>query len=110
MVDAYSESIAIKLAQERGLTMGDLRANRHEVAPVLIGAQAPTLIMLASGIGLMSVERAISLAQAVAFLLLFSYGWRVGTLLHEHWLRRIARGLILVEIGAIAVGIKAAFH
>jgi hypothetical protein len=110
MVDAYSESIAIMLAQERGLTMGDLRAIRHEVAPVLIGAQAPTLILIASGFGLMSVERAISLAQAVAFLLLFSYGWRVGTLLHEHWLRRFASGLILVAIGAIAVGIKAAFH
>jgi hypothetical protein len=110
MVDAYSESIAIMLSQERGLTLGDLRDIRHEVAPVLVGAQAPTLLLVASGFGLMSVERAISLAQVVAFLLLFSYGWRVGSLLHEHWLRRIVSGLILVAIGAIAVGIKAAFH
>jgi hypothetical protein len=110
MVDAYSESIAIMLAEERGLTLGDLRDIRHEVAPVLIGAQAPTGILLLSAIGLFSVERAISLAQVVAFLLLFSYGWRVGSMLHEQWLRRIASGLILVAIGAIAVGIKAAFH
>ncbi len=110
LVDAYSESIAIMLAQERGLTLGDLREIRHEVAPVLVGAQAPTLLLIASAFGLMSVERAISLAQVVAFMLLFSYGWRVGTMLHEHWLRRIVSGLILVAIGAIAVGIKAAFH
>ncbi|HEX5165294.1 MAG TPA: hypothetical protein VFV93_07860 [Thermomicrobiales bacterium] len=110
LVDAYSESIAIMLAQERRLSLADLRAIRHEVAPVLIGAQAPTLILLASAFGLVSVELAITLAQVVAFVLLFSYGWRVGSLLHEHRLRQILSGLVLVAIGGIAVGIKAAFH
>jgi hemolysin III len=110
LVDAYSESIAIMLAGERGLSWADLREIRHEVAPVMIGAQAPTLLLLVSAIGLISVELAISLAQVVAFLLLFSYGWRVGTMLHEDWLRRILSGLALVAIGGFAVGFKAAFH
>jgi hemolysin III len=110
LVDAYSESIAIMLAKERSLTLADLREIRHEVAPVLVGAQAPTILLIVSGFGLISVERAIMLAQVVAFMLLFSYGWRVGSLLHEDWLRRIGSGLILVGIGAIAVGIKAMFH
>jgi hypothetical protein len=109
-VDAYSESIAIMLAESRGLSLDDLRAIRHEVAPVLVGAQAPTLLLLLAAIGLFSVDRALQLAEIVAFLLLFSYGWRVGSMLHERWFKQLLSGLVLVAIGGIAVGIKAAFH
>jgi hypothetical protein len=110
LVDAYSESIAIMLAESRGLSLDDLRAIRHEVAPVLVGAQAPTLLLLLAAIGLFSVDRALQLAEIVAFLLLFSYGWRVGSMLHERWFKQLLSGLVLVAIGGIAVGIKAAFH
>jgi hemolysin III len=110
MLDAYSDSIAEMLSRQRGLSRDELRKIGRDVAPVLVGAQGPTLLLLASAIGFLSVDDAIDLAQTVAFLSLFGYGWRIGMLLHEHWLRRLISGLILVAIGGFIVGIKAAFH
>lgn len=110
LVDAYSDAIAEMLAERRRLTRDDLREIGREVAPALAGAQPPTLLLLISAFGLISVEQAISLAQIVALVLLFGYGLRVGQLLHDDWLRRFAGGLVVVAIGGIVVGVNAAFH
>jgi hemolysin III len=110
LVDAYADSIAEMLSRGRTLLWDELRAIGRDVAPILVGAQGPTLVMILSALGLLTVDDAIDLAQAVAFLFLFGYGWRVGKLLHEHWARRLVSGLILVAIGGFIVGIKAAFH
>lgn len=110
LVDAYSESIAEMLAERHWLTWNDLRAIGRNVTPVLVGAQGPTVILLLSALGLLSVGLAISLAQVVAFALLFGFGWRVGQLLHEHWLRQLASALFLVAIGGLVLGIKVIFH
>ena len=110
LVDAYADSIAEILAHGRSLTREELRAILRDVGPILVGAQGPTLILVLSALGLFDVEDAIDLAQVVAFLFLFGFGWRVGQLLHEHWARRLVSGLILVAIGAFIVGVKAAFH
>lgn len=110
LVDTYSESVAEMLTEQRSLVWDDLRAIGRDVAPVLVGAQGPTVLLLLSAFGLLSVDLAITLAQVVVFVLLFGFGWRVGQLLHEHWLRQLASGLFLVAIGGLAVGIKAAFH
>ena len=110
LADAYSDSIAAMLSAQRSLSWEDLREIAHDVWPILVGAQGPTLLLLLSAFGLISVELAITLAQVVAFLLLFGYGWRVGHMLHEDRPRQLASGLLLVAIGGLAVGIKAAFH
>lgn len=110
LADAYSESLAAMLATQHRLSRDDLHTIRREVTPVMLGAQGPTLLLLLAAVGLLSVERAISFAQVLTFLLLFGFGWRVGQLLNEHWLRQLISGLLLVAIGGLAVGIKAAFH
>jgi hemolysin III len=110
LAEAYSTSIAEMLSAQRWLSPDDLRGIARDVRPILVGAQGPTVLLLLSAFGLISVELAIILAQVVAFLLLFGYGWRVGHLLHENRLRQLASGLLLVAIGGLAVGIKAAFH
>jgi hemolysin III len=110
LADAYSESVAEMLAKRHSLTLDDLRKIGRDVAPVMTGAQAPTVVLLASALGLISLDLALTLAQIVAFALLFGYGWRVGQLLHEHWARQLASGLFLLAIGGLAVGIKTAFH
>ena len=110
LVDTYCASIAEMIAASRRLSWDDLREIGHDVAPVLAGAQGPTVLLLLSVFGLFSVESAISLAQVVAFLLLFGYGWRIGQLLHEHWLGQLVSSLVLVVIGGFVVGISAAIH
>jgi hypothetical protein len=110
LVDAYSDSIAEMLSHGRNLSFDELRVIARDVGPVLVGAQAPTLLFVAAGFDLIEVEMAIDLAQVVAFFFLFGYGWRIGKLLHEHWARQLISGLLLVAIGGFIVGIKAAFH
>jgi hemolysin III len=110
LVDAYADSIAEMISRQRNLSRAELYQIGREVAPVLEGAQAPTLIFILAEVGLFSVERPIWLAQAVAILMLIGYGWRIGKLLHEHWPRQLLSGLLLVAIGGLAVGVKAGFH
>lgn len=110
LVDTYSETIAGMLAHQRRPSRGELRAIWHDVSPVLVGAQAPTMVLLAAAFGLLSVGLALTVAEAVAFVLLFGYGWRVGTTLHRNRLPQLLSGLGLVAIGGLIVGIKAAFH
>lgn len=110
LTDAYSESVAEMLSTRHSLTGDDLRAIGRDVAPVLAGAQAPTVLLLLSAVGLISLDLALTLAQIVVFVLLFGFGWRVGQLLHEHLPRQLASGLFLLAIGGLVVGIKTAFH
>lgn len=110
LLDTYSETIGGILAQERRLSGSEIREIWHDVTPVLVGAQAPTVVLLLSAFGLFPVESAITIAEVVCVLFLFSYGFRVGQLLHEHWLRQLISGLLLAAIGGLIVGIKALFH
>jgi hypothetical protein len=110
LVEAYADSIAEMIARGGGLSRADMIEIGHDVAPVLIGAQGPTVVFVLAALGLFSVERAIDIAQTVAFVSLFGYGWRIGKLLHEQRHKQLISGLILVAIGGLVVGIKAAFH
>jgi hemolysin III len=110
LVEAYAHSIATILTVQHGLSREEVHEIGREVAPVLIGAQAPTIVLLLAAFNLLPMELAIDLAQLVAFVLLFGYGWRVGALLDNRWPRQLLSGLLLIAIGGIIVGIKAAFH
>jgi len=110
LVEAYADSIAEIIARGGELSRSDFREIAHDVAPVMIGAQGPTVVFLFAAFGLVSVGHAIDLAQLVAFATLFGFGWRIGKLLHEQRLRQLVSGLLLVAIGGLIVGIKAAFH
>jgi hemolysin III len=108
LIDVYAESVSLVLTQQG--QRPDLKELWHEVSPVLIGAQAPTLVMIAAALGLWSVERGVAISQVLSFLILFGYGLRVGQTLHGTWLRQILSGLVLVVIGLLIVGIKVAVH
>lgn len=110
LADAYSDSIGEMLSEGHRLSRGSFRAIGHDVWPILTGAQLPTFVLLASALGLISVELAISLAEWVAFLMLFGFGVRVGQMLHERWFLRLMSGIVLVAIAGLIVAIKAAFH
>jgi hypothetical protein len=43
-------------------------------------------------------------------LFLLGYGWSVGELLHEHWLRCLLSGLYLIAIRGVVAGINLPFH
>lgn len=110
LVDAYIETITFMFSRQRGPSRTELREVWHAFLPVLVGAQAPTLVLLLAVFGILSIERAISVAQVVALLLLFAYGWRVGQTVHKHPLRQLISGVVLLTIGLLVSGIKAVFH
>jgi hypothetical protein len=110
LVDTYSETVAATLAQRRRLTRAELCHIWHDVSPVLVGAQAPTLVLLLSAVGLFPVAQAITIAQVACMVLLFGYGIRVGQLLHEQWFQQLVSGLIVFAVGGLLVAIKALFH
>ncbi len=110
LVDTYAETIAGMLAHQRRLTTTELREIWRDVSPGLVGAQAPTLVLLPSAFGLFPVERPPAIAEVVAFLLLFGHCWRVGKTLYQHWLRQLISALGFVVIGRFIVAVKAVFH
>lgn len=110
LADLYSETIGRTLSHQRRPSRTELREIWHDVSPVLIGAQVPTLVLLLSATGLFSTRTAIFIAEVLANLLLFGYGWRAGQAQHRHWFRQLMSALFLVAIGGLIVGIKALFH
>lgn len=110
LVDVYSEWIASIMTHRRSLYSGEIRLIVREASTVIIGAQGPTVVLLLSVFGLMSVPTALVVARIVALLSLFAIGFRVGQLLHGGRLRQVMSGLALLAIGALIVLVKAAFH
>jgi hemolysin III len=110
LIEVYAETIGEMLGRSGRLGRQDVAHMWHDAAPVMVGAQGPTVVLVLSALGLMSVETAIDIAQVIAFLTLFGYGWRIGQLLDRRWTRQLFSGLILIAIGGLLVGIKAAFH
>lgn len=110
LIEVYAETIGEMLGTKTRLSRGDLVHIWHDAAPVLAGAQGPTIVLLLSAFGLMSVETAIDIAQLIAFVTLFGYGWRIGQMLDARLSRQLLSGLILIAIGGLLVGIKTAFH
>jgi len=110
LIDVYADAIGALLGQETRLTRNHLVEFWHEATPVLVGAQGPTVVLILSALGVMSVDRAIDVAQVVAFATLFAYGWRIGQKLDVPIPRRVVSGLVLIAIGGVLVLIKAAFH
>ena len=110
LAEAYAEIVAGIIAEQRHPTRAELREVWSSVSPVLIGAQMPAVVLLLSALGFYPIEQAITLAEVVVFVLLFSYGWRVAVILHENWIHRALAGLLFVGAGALVVGIKALFH
>jgi hypothetical protein len=110
LVEVYAESIDAILAWRRRLTSVELHKIWQEASPVLVGAQAPTLVLVLSALGFFPVERAIVIAELMIGLLLFSYGIRVGQLFHQDWIRQLMSALVLVAIAGLIVVIKVLFH
>lgn len=107
LIDVYAESVSYMVQHGK---RPDLREIWREVSPVLVGAQGPSLIMVASAIGLVGIDRAIDIAQVFSFLTLFAFGWKVGRTLHLNAFRQLLSGFVLVAIGALIVGVKVAVH
>lgn len=110
LIEVYAHVIGEMLGRRQPLGRQDLVHIWGDAAPVLVGAQGPTVILVLAGLGVMSMPTAITIAQVVAFLTLFGYGWRIGQLLDARFSRRLLSGLVLLAIGGILVGIKAALH
>jgi hypothetical protein len=110
LIEVYAEAIGELLGRRGRLARTDLAHFWEDASPVIVGAQGPTIILLLSALGLMDVETAIDVAQVVAFVTLFAYGWHIGENLGVSVFRRLLSGLALVAIGSILVVIKAAFH
>jgi hemolysin III len=110
LIEVYAETIGMMLGRSSRLGRQDVAHMWHDAAPVMVGAQGPTVVLVLSALGLMSVETAIDIAQVIAFVTLFGYGWRIGQLLDRRWTRQLLSGLLLLAIGALLVGIKSAFH
>jgi hemolysin III len=110
LAEVYAETIAETIAHHRRLGIEELRHIRQIISPVLLGAQAPTLILVASAFGLFSVETAIEISKWIILLLLFGCGFRVAQILHESRFQQIVSGLIIVAIGSLIIIIKTIFH
>lgn len=110
LAEAYSETVAEMLVNERKPTAAEFRHLWDEVAPIISSSQPAILLLLLAMFGLFSVETALRIGQYVVIGLLFLYGLRVGHLLHGSLPRQILTGLVMASGGLAIVLIKALIH
>lgn len=110
LAEAFSESISQVIAGQRQLDRAELVEIWHETRPVLAAAYLPLLTMVLSGLGLLSVAFAITLAKGIIYATLFVYGLRIGYLLHGRKLRMFLAGVFTLGIGGLLGLIKWLFH
>lgn len=110
LVEAYAELVGETIGHQRGLTADEWRHIVRAVSPVLIGALAPTLVMLLAALGLYTVDTGISISQALVFILLAILGVRAIVYQHRAPLMRILGGATLLILFVLMLGLKVAFH
>lgn len=110
LAEAYSEWIAEMLAHRRPLSREELRGIWRVVAPVMLGAQPPTVVLLISALGFLPVETAIDVGQWTDLALLYLFGVRVGRVAQQTWPLAIGSGAIATATGALIILVKSLFH
>lgn len=110
LAEAYSETIAQVLTQQKRLDTHETHAIWRHTQPILLSANLPTVILLLSATGLYSVTVALNIAEFAIYLALFLYGLRVGQLLHGSWWRNLLTGLSALVLGALIGLVKYLVH
>lgn len=105
--ETYAVMVGAMLHQKRWLNRKEiLKIWRHE-APMLVGTQPPTVVLILSALGFLPADQAIDNALWVLVLFLFGYGLWVGHILHVQPLLQLLSGLLLVGLAYIIVAFKA---
>ena len=96
LAKAFAEVMAAALKTGRGAARPRLRESWRHASPTLIAANLPTALILAAGVGLLSLDRAIAWSQGFCVLLLILLGARVG------WV--VGGGALATGLGALYTG------
>lgn len=117
----FGSVLAITLAKAFAMVMEDTLTGRHDPRPTfaeawrhsrptLVAANMPALIIAAAGFGLLTVDLAILLAQAVAVALLGLVGGRVGWVVGQRVRSALLGALFTGGIGAALATMKHLMH
>jgi hypothetical protein len=100
LAKAFAEVMAGGLSVAKGAEPQSFAAAWHHARPTLVAANVPTLLIAASGLGLLSPALAITLAQAFGIAVLAIVGGRVG------WVtRRTFRAILLSSLFTGVIGL-----
>jgi hypothetical protein len=108
LAKAFAEVMAAELGRKTS-PMGWSDA-WHHARPTLVTANIPTLLIFASGLGLLATENAIALSQGFAVLLLLVLGARVGWVARGSIRATMLAALFTGGIGLALAGMKYVLH
>ena len=110
LAKTFAEFLAHALDSGERLTRSGWRAAWHHSTPTLATANLPTLLFVASGLGLIDAGTALLASQAVCVLLLAAIGARIGWVL-DHAVTAAAAGTFFSGgIGALLAVMKHVIH
>lgn len=110
LAKAFAEVMSNAIETRERITRQALSKSWHHASTTLIAANLPTLIFLASAIGLWTVDRAVSLSQIYCTALMMLVGGRVGWRLDGSGISAILGALFAGGVGLGLALLKYLLH
>ena len=106
----YADLIAEILRRGQRFRRSDLQRIWHEVRPVMVYSQLPTLVFILSALGLLPLDLSFEIAQTLGVLVLFAVGYAVGRKVGQSRLRSLLSSFVIAAIGGSIILLKIFTH
>jgi hypothetical protein len=108
--ELYAELLGLELDQGRASTREERRAKLHELGPITLSAEAPVLVLILAGIGLLELDRAFDIAIGLTIALITVDGFLARRLGGRTVLESLRSAALLGSLGLALALLKQLAH
>jgi len=108
--ELYAELLGLELDLRRAATRAERRAKLHELGPITLSAEAPVLVLVLAGLGLIEEDRAFDLAIIVTIALITVDGFLARRLAGRTVAESLRSAALLGSIGVALAVVKQVSH
>ena len=108
--ELYAELLGLEIELGRATTRAEQRAKLHELGPITLSAEAPVLVLVLAGLGIIDEDRAFDLAVVVTIALITVDGFLARRLAGRTTAESLRSAVFLGSIGVALAVVKQISH
>ena len=108
--ELYAELLGLELDLGRAATRDERRAKLHELGPITLSAEAPVLVLVLAGFGVLELDRAYDLAIGLTLALITVDGFLARRLGGRTVLESVRSAALLGSLGLALALLKQLAH